>query len=83
MRSGCGRTVPWSEARYPSARGLPISPTVAAYLSLICRVVLPICLVAGASRFAALGLLIMTGADANLRRARSVVDDAHRFGSRS
>jgi putative oxidoreductase len=41
--------------------GLPISPTVAAYLFTYAEFVLPICLVLGfATRFAALGLLIIT-----------------------
>ncbi len=40
---------------------LPIAPTVAAYLFTYAEFVLPICLVLGfATRFAALGLLIMT-----------------------
>ena len=40
---------------------LPIAPTVAAYLFTYAEFVLPICLVLGfATRFAALGLLVMT-----------------------
>jgi putative oxidoreductase len=41
--------------------GLPMSPTVAAYLFTYAEFVLPLCLIIGfATRFAALGLLIMT-----------------------
>ena len=41
--------------------GLPFSPTLAAYLFTYAEFVLPICLVIGfATRFAALGLLVMT-----------------------
>ena len=60
---------------------LPIAPMMAAYLFSYAEFVLPVCLVLGfATRFAALGLLVMTRADASLCAAGDVVADPRLLG---